>query len=136
MSSTELKAEDIRWNLADLYPSLAAWEADAARLDGQFKAFAACRGHLGDSAQRLRDCLDQNAEMRKRFYRMAVYAGEQLSEDTGVRSRSPVSGSMKPCGHAKARTPCAATPLVARYGWSVQGRAFCQITTARRAACS
>jgi len=73
-----------RWNLADLYPSLAAWEADAARLDTQFKAFAACKGHLGDSAQRLRECLDQSADMRKRFYRMAVYAGEQLSEDTGV----------------------------------------------------
>lgn len=72
-----------RWNLADLYPSLEAWNADAGRLEAQLKAFDGCRGRLGETAARLRECLDLRADMTKRYYRLAVYAGEQLAEDTG-----------------------------------------------------
>ncbi|MEO8676248.1 MAG: M3 family oligoendopeptidase, partial [Casimicrobiaceae bacterium] len=39
--------------------------------------------HLGDSAARLKQCLDLQADMTKRYYRMAAFASEQLSEDTG-----------------------------------------------------
>jgi oligoendopeptidase F len=72
-----------RWNLADLYPSLEAWNADAARLDAQMKDFAGCKGRLGESAARFRQCLELRADMTKRYYRLAVYSGEQLAEDTG-----------------------------------------------------
>ena len=72
-----------RWNLADLYPSLDAWHADAAKLTAQLKEFDACRGHLGDSAARLKGCLDLHADATKRYYRLAVYAGELSAEDTG-----------------------------------------------------
>jgi oligoendopeptidase F len=72
-----------RWNLADLYPSAAAWNADAAKLDAQMTEFAQCKGHLDDSAARFKQCLDLWADMQKRLNRMAVYASEQVSEDTG-----------------------------------------------------
>ena len=72
-----------RWNLADIYPSVAAWNADAARLDAQIKELAACRGHMGDGATRFRQCLDLRADMTKRYYRMAAFSGEQVAEDTG-----------------------------------------------------
>lgn len=72
-----------RWNLADLYPGIAEWNADAARLDAQLVEFGACRGHLGDSVQRFKACFDLNADFTKRYYRLAVYAGELLSENTG-----------------------------------------------------
>lgn len=72
-----------RWNLAEVYPSLAAWNADAAKLEGQIAEFAACKGHLGDGAQRFRQCLDLQADMTKRYYRLAMYASEKLAEDTG-----------------------------------------------------
>ncbi|MBI3523862.1 MAG: oligoendopeptidase F [Betaproteobacteria bacterium] len=75
-----------RWNLADLYPSVAEWNADAAKLDKQIKEFGACQGHLGDSVQRFKTCFDLNADLTKRYYRLAVYAGELLSEDTGAAS--------------------------------------------------
>ena len=75
-----------RWNLAEIYPSVAAWNDDAAKLDAQMKEFAGCKGHLGDSAARLKQCLDLQADMTKRYYRMAAFAGEQLSEDTGLAS--------------------------------------------------
>jgi oligoendopeptidase F len=78
-------AEDIadRWNLADLYSSLEAWNADAAKLQSQMTELGTCKGHLGDSAERFRQCLDLRADMDKRYYRMTVYAYEQLAGDTG-----------------------------------------------------
>jgi len=72
-----------RWNLAEIYPSVAAWNADADKLDAQMKEFGKCKGHLGDSAARLKQCLDLQADMTKRYYRMAAFSSEQLSEDTG-----------------------------------------------------
>ncbi len=73
-----------RWNLAEVYPSAAAWEADAAQLQARLPALAACKGQLGESAQRLRQCLDLQADMFKRLSRLYVFASEQLAEDTGV----------------------------------------------------
>ena len=72
-----------RWNLAEVYPSLAAWNADAVKLEAQITEFAACKGHLGDSAARFRQCLDQQADLTKRYYRLGLFSGEQLAEDTG-----------------------------------------------------
>ena len=72
-----------RWNLADLYPSAAAWQADAAKADTQIKAFADCRGHLGENVRRFRQCLDLRADLGKRTDRLALYANEFHAEDTG-----------------------------------------------------
>jgi oligoendopeptidase F len=73
-----------RWNLADLYPSAAAWSSDATKLEAQTRSFAACRGHLGDNVKRFRQCLDLQADMNQRFARLYVYAAEQYAADTGV----------------------------------------------------
>src|SRR5215470_9825909 len=72
-----------RWNLGDIYPSAEAWNADAAKLDNQVREFAGCKGRMGESAARLRQCLDLQADMTRRYYRMAAFSGEQVSEDTG-----------------------------------------------------
>jgi oligoendopeptidase F len=73
-----------RWNLTELYPSVEAWNADATKLEAQIKAFAGCKGHLGDNAPRFRKCLDLQADMNKRYGRMYVYSSQQLAEDTGA----------------------------------------------------
>src|SRR5256885_7284256 len=73
-----------RWNLADLYPSVNAWADDAARLEAPLKEFAACRGQLGESARRLKACLDARADFTKRYARLEVYASELFDEDTGL----------------------------------------------------
>lgn len=75
-----------RWNLADLYPGVAEWHADVARLNAQIEEFGACQGHLGDSVQRFKTCFHLHADLGKRYSRLAVYAGELLSEDTGSAS--------------------------------------------------
>ena len=80
-----------RWNLADVYPSEQAWHDDAARLGKQISEFGSCQGHLGDSAARLRSCLDLRADIAKRAARLHLFAGEQLAEDTG----SPASMQLR-----------------------------------------
>src|SRR5207253_7075428 len=73
-----------RWNLTELYPSVEAWNADAAKLEGQMTAFAGCKGHLGDNAARFKQCLDLQTDMAKRYARLYVYSSQQLAEDTGA----------------------------------------------------
>ena len=75
-----------RWNLADLYPDMATWEADATRLEAQLQAMGRCKGRLGASAARFKQCLDLQADINKRFARLAVYSGQLLAGDTGVAS--------------------------------------------------
>jgi oligoendopeptidase F len=73
-----------RWNLSDLYPDVAAWNADAAKVESALEALGKCKGHLGDSAQRFKECLALESDAGKRYARMAVYAGENKAQDTGV----------------------------------------------------
>lgn len=80
-----------RWNLADLYPTVQAWHADAAKLDAQLKEFGACRGKLGESAKRLKACLDLQSDATKRYLRLDVYSNELLSEDTGAAASLELS---------------------------------------------
>ena len=72
-----------RWNLADVYASPAAWDADAAKAEGQLRELAACKGQLARSAARLRQCLDLSADIEKRVHRLYLYASQQLAGDTG-----------------------------------------------------
>jgi len=72
-----------RWNLNDLYASQDAWNKDAGKLEGQFKDFANCSGKLGVSAKQFKTCMDLNADMLKRFYKLSSYASQLRDEDTG-----------------------------------------------------
>ncbi|HEY5899291.1 MAG TPA: oligoendopeptidase F [Burkholderiales bacterium] len=83
-STVLAEGEQDRWNLGDLYASREAWQADATKLQAELKAFSACRGHLGDSARRLKSCMDAYSGFSKRYARLEVYASELLSEDTSV----------------------------------------------------
>jgi oligoendopeptidase F len=73
-----------RWNLAELYPSVDAWNAEAAKLEAQLRVLAACKGHLGESAARFKKCMDLQSDLTQRFTRMNLYASELLAEDTGA----------------------------------------------------
>ena len=88
-----------RWNLGDLYPDAQAWNDDYAKVEAQLPQVARCKGQLGVSAKRLRECFDMQYGVLRRYYRLAVYANELQAEDTGkpeslaLRQRSQVLGS-------------------------------------------
>ena len=88
-----------RWNLADLYPTVQAWNDDVAKVEAQLPQVAACKGHLGDSARRFKECLDLQYDVLRRYLRLLVYANELQAEDTGkpeslaLTQRNQVLGS-------------------------------------------
>ncbi|HUP30338.1 MAG TPA: oligoendopeptidase F, partial [Usitatibacter sp.] len=88
-----------RWNLADLYASEDAWKADSQKLEATLAAMKECRGHLGDSAKRFRECFELRSDIVRGYYRLAVYANELQAQDTGnaqslaLRQASSVLGS-------------------------------------------
>ncbi|HEY8051156.1 MAG TPA: M3 family metallopeptidase, partial [Ramlibacter sp.] len=83
---THAQAVDTKntWDLSQIYPDTAAWNADEAKLDAQMKELAKCAGHLGDSAARFKQCMDLRWDMEKRMARMYTYAGEKYSDDTSL----------------------------------------------------
>lgn len=78
------EAENDRWNLADLYATTDAWNADGDRLEAQLTEFAGCKGKLGESVKRFKSCMDLNAGIMKRYTRMASYASQLHDQDTGA----------------------------------------------------
>jgi oligoendopeptidase F len=73
-----------RWNLKDLYPSQPAWDQDVGKLEHQLKDLSACAGRLAQSPERFKHCLDLNAEVLKRLYRLYGYASQSRDEDTSL----------------------------------------------------
>lgn len=94
-------AEDIayRWNLADMYATQADWEKESKALEAQFKTLAGCNGQLTKNVARLKSCLDLNADINKRLYRLASYASQSNDQDTGdtngldLKQRADVLGN-------------------------------------------
>ena len=88
-----------RWNLADIYASTEAWNADAAKVEAELPGIAVCRGHLAESARRLKECLDLDSDVAKRAQRLATYSSELYAENTGnpaaigLRQRAQVLGT-------------------------------------------
>src|SRR6185369_15712696 len=72
------------WNLEEIYSSPAAWKADQAKLEVQLGELAKCAGHMGETVQRFKQCMDLRVDIDKRITRMYVYAGEKFSDDTGA----------------------------------------------------
>lgn len=115
-----------RWNLADLYPSVAAWNADASLLESKLKAFGDCRGHLGDSARRFRSCLDLASELRRRYARLRVYAGELRAEDTGVSASLDLEQRARVLGTRLSEATSFVRPEVLALGAKKVGRFVAQ----------
>jgi oligoendopeptidase F len=74
--------EKYRWNLADLYPSEAAWARAREALAKRIPGLAAHRGHLGDSAEALWRALDDVYGIDRDLSRLSVYAASLSDEDT------------------------------------------------------
>ena len=105
-----------RWNLGDMYPSVAAWQQDATKLESQLKAFAACRGHLGESTAKLKSCLDSFSDFTKRYARLETYASELLAEDTGNPESLELQESSRALGAKHSEATAFLRPEVLKLG--------------------
>jgi len=76
-----------KWNLADLYPSEAAWTSAKEALQKRLPELAKHRGHLGKSAKDLLAGLQLMFDLDRDLSRLMVYANSRSDED--VREARP-----------------------------------------------
>jgi len=74
--------DQYKWNLADIYPSDAAWRAGKEKLAAEIPALKAFDGKLASSASTLADALDKEYGIDKTLSRLYVYAGLLADQDT------------------------------------------------------
>lgn len=76
------------WDLTSYYPDDAAFEADLARIPGLVAAAASHQGKLGESAQELRQALEDSMRAREVIGRAATYAHLRKDENVADPARS------------------------------------------------
>jgi oligoendopeptidase F len=91
-------ADQYKWNLADIYPSDAAWKEAKQKLIEQLPSIEKYQGTLGSSAQQLLGCLDLMTNLNKEFARLYTYASLSLDQDTRVQSHLGLQQEMSQLG--------------------------------------
>lgn len=76
--------EQFTWDLADLYPSDAAWAEARSNLAAQSQKLETYKGTLGRGADQLLAVLNAISQIRKEAYRLASYASLKADEDVRV----------------------------------------------------
>ena len=74
--------EKYKWNLADIYPDLAAWRRAKEAIGRELPGLRDYQGQLGSSAPLLADVLENASRIDKEISRLAVYAGMLADQDT------------------------------------------------------
>jgi len=81
-------ADRYKWNLADVYESDDAWEADFARAEEMARELTGLKdeigGKLGKSGKTILDLSKKTEAMEALFDRLATYAGLKADQDTRV----------------------------------------------------
>jgi oligoendopeptidase F len=70
------------WNLADIYPSAAAWQAAKEAMPAKLAQLDAFKGRLGTSPGAMAAALDTLFALDKELSRLYVYASMQADQDT------------------------------------------------------
>ena len=78
---TTTAGDEQHWNLADLYPTPAAWDGAYAELRTRIDALEHLRGTLGESAAAMRDALVAISDAQRALGRLYVYASLNSDED-------------------------------------------------------
>src|SRR4051794_28776051 len=71
-----------KWNLADIYPSEAAWRAAKEKLAAAIPGMKRYQGKLASSAATLADAMEEGAALDKDLSRLYTYAGMLADQDT------------------------------------------------------
>ncbi len=79
-------AERYVWDLRDLYPNVAAWDAERKRLLAELPKLEALSGTLGKDAASLRRGLDTISAVKLSLNRVGVYASLEADADQRVSS--------------------------------------------------
>jgi oligoendopeptidase F len=87
--------DKLKWNLADVYPSDAAWRAEKDRIAAELPKLRQFQGKLAASAQTLAEALDLMYHLDKELSRLYVYASMSADEDTRVSTKHGMQQEMQ-----------------------------------------
>lgn len=73
--------EDLTWNLADLFPSAEAWEAELEAIDCEIAKFDRFKGTLHTGPKALLECLEAQEQLSMRMIKAWTYASLKQSAD-------------------------------------------------------
>jgi len=71
-----------KWNLAEIYPTDAAWRAEKDRIAKEIPSLAQFKGKLGSAASTLADALEKSSSIDRTLSRLYAYAGMLSDQDT------------------------------------------------------
>ncbi len=77
-------AEAAMWDLTEIYPNLAAWEAARQEVLAAIPGLEAYKGKLGDSADGLAQAMIAQSDIARKAVRVYVYASLKSDEDLRV----------------------------------------------------
>jgi oligoendopeptidase F len=87
-------ADSLKWNLADIYPSDAAWRAAKEAFAAEMPALRKFEGRLTSSAGAMADGLDRMFALDKELTRLFVYASLEADQDTRDSQRQGMRQEM------------------------------------------
>ncbi len=93
-------SDPYKWNLADIYPSDAAWKEAKQKLVNELPGLEKYQGTLNTSADRLLGCLDLVGHLNKEFARLFTYANLRLDQDMRVPSSVALQQELHQLGAA------------------------------------
>ncbi len=86
------RAEAAAWDLTELYPNDAAWDAARSQALDALKGLAPFKGHLGDSADLLVKALTLQSDLYRTISRIYVYSSLKADEDVRVSANQEKQG--------------------------------------------
>jgi len=108
--------EKYTWNLADIYPSEAAWRAAKDKLAADLPRLRQFQGKLSSSARTLADTLDTLYGFDKELSRLYAYAGMLGDQDTRDATHQGMRQQMVQLGAAFAAEAAFIEPELLRAG--------------------
>ena len=86
----EIANED-KWNIESVFPTLEAWEAELARVESLLPGLVRFQGRLGESAATLYEALAQESALGVAFDKVYLYAGMAAAGDTGDQAAAALN---------------------------------------------
>jgi oligoendopeptidase F len=90
--------EKHKWNLSDIYPSTAAWQADVDMLNTEVEKLADFKGKLGESADGLYNALKVSSGLVKTLWKAWTYASNLSNENLNLSENQAMMQQMNALG--------------------------------------
>jgi len=91
-------ADKYQWNLADIYPTVEAWQADVDMLNTEVEKLAEFKGKLGESSESLLKAMQTGNDLVKTLYRAWTYASNLSNENLNISENQAMMQQMRALG--------------------------------------